>query len=134
MKDFIKNIIVIIFACVYAPVSFGQDEVEWKKVAENNYINPETIIGAEDVYGYIFMLKAYNKGQYEPINGKIISYTLSQYTIDCSRNSYKIGLMDSYDIQGNFVNGDYNRYAKFQPIVSGTAVSAVSQKLCRPVK
>ena len=130
MKQFV---LIVLFLGVFVSVAFGQDNVEWKKVAENNYINPETIIGTEEFYGYIFMLKAYNKGQYEPVNGKNISYTLSQYVIDCGRNSYKIGLMDSYDIQGNFVNGDYNRYAKFQPIVGGTAVGSVAQKLCRPI-
>lgn len=41
--------------------------------------------------------------------------------------------MDSYGKQDNFITGDYNKYAEFQPIVGGTAVSNVYKKLCRPV-
>ena len=134
MNDLIKKIIfVILLVIMFAPNTYSSNAVEWKKVTENNYINPETIIGTNDIYGFIFMLKSFNKGQYEPVNGLNISYTLSQYTLDCGKNKYKIGIIDSYDAQGNFVNGDYNKYAKFQPIVSGTAVSAVAAKLCRPL-
>lgn len=115
------------------PISLATEPQEWKQVAVNNYINPETIIGTDDMYGFMFILKSYNKGQYEPVNGKNISYTLSQHTIDCGRQKYKIGVIDSYDEFGNFVNGDYNKYAQFQSIVPGTAVSAVAQKLCRPI-
>ena len=64
---------------------------------------------------------------------KFIFYTLAQYTIDCAKRSYKIGVMDSYGKQDNFITGDYNKYAEFQPIVGGTAVSNVYKKLCRPV-
>ena len=43
-----------------------------------------------------------------------------------------VGVIDSYGYQDNFVNGDYNKYAKFQPIAEGTAVSEVAKRLCRP--
>jgi hypothetical protein len=109
-----------------------QDEDEWMKVGENSFVNLDGITGLEDIYGFSFLIKAYNKGQYEPVNGKKIWYTLSQYTIDCAKNKYKIGIIDSYGFKNNFVNGDYNRYAAFQPIVQGTAVSAVAKELCRP--
>ena len=128
-----KLCIILLLLLSFVPVGFCQEVVEWKKVAENNYINLDTIVGTDDIYGFMFMLKSYNKGQYEPVNGKSISYTLSQHTIDCGKQKYKIGVIDSYDEFGNFVNGDYNKYAQFQSIVSGTAVSAVAQKLCRPV-
>ena len=110
----------------------GQDEDEWMKVGENSFVNLDGITGLEDIYGFSFLIKAYNKGQYEPVNGKKIWYTLSQYTIDCAKNKYKIGIIDSYGFKNNFVNGDYNRYAAFQPIVQGTAVSEVAKELCRP--
>ena len=109
-----------------------QDNTEWQKVAENSYVNLDGIVGTEDIYGFSFLIKAYNKGQYEPVNGKKIWYTLSQYTVDCAKQKYKIGVIDSYGHKNNFVNGDYNRYATFQPIVQGTAVSAVAKELCRP--
>ena len=112
--------------------SSHEDEINWVKVADNTFINPDGIIGCEDIYGFSFLLKAYNKGQYEPVNGKKIWYTLSQYTIDCSKKKYKIGVIDSYGFKDNFVNGDYNRYSTFQPIVQGTAVSEVYKNLCRP--
>ena len=104
----------------------------WTKVAPNNYVDYEAVIGLQERYGYSFLLKAYNKGQYEPIDGRQILYTLSQYEIDCGRKTYKIGIIDSYDKDDIFVNGDYNRFAQFQPIVTGTAVSAVAGKLCKP--
>ena len=110
----------------------GQDEDEWMKVGENSFVNLDGITGLEDIYGFSFLIKAYNKGQYEPVNGKKIWYTLSQYTIDCAKNKYKIGIIDSYGFKNYFVNGDYNRYAAFQPIVQGTAVSEVAKELCRP--
>ena len=116
-------------------IVFAQSEeyTEWKRVDENSYIDSDGIVGAEDIYGFTFLLKSYNKGQYEPVNGKFIFYTLAQYTIDCAKRSYKIGVMDSYGKQDNFIIGDYNKYAEFQPIVGGTAVSNVYKKLCRPV-
>lgn len=116
-------------------IVFAQSEeyTEWKRVDENSYIDFDGIVGAEDIYGFTFLLKSYNKGQYEPVNGKFIFYTLAQYTIDCAKRSYKIGVMDSYGKQDNFITGDYNKYAEFQPIVGGTAVSNVYKKLCRPV-
>ncbi|MBR1461115.1 hypothetical protein IJ596_05735 [bacterium] len=108
------------------------DGINWKHVAPNNYIDPDGITGTTDRYGYSFLLKSYNKGQYEPIEGRQVLYTLGQYEIDCLKRKYRLGTIDSYDDDGIFLNGDYNKYAQFQPIVSGTAVSAVSRKLCKP--
>src|SRR5574344_52586 len=116
--------------CGYAQEQ-SQDDAQWLKVTDNNYIDAEGIVGTEDIYGFTFLLKSYNKGQYEAVDDTNIWYTLSQYTIDCGKHTYKIGMMDSYGYQNNFVTGDYNKYSEFQPIVSGTAVSSVSNKLCR---
>lgn len=126
---------ILFFLCSMTSIVFAQSEeyTEWKRVDENSYIDSDGIVGAEDIYGFTFFLKSYNKGQYEPVNGKFIFYTLAQYTIDCAKRSYKIGVMDSYGKQDNFITGDYNKYAEFQPIVGGTAVSNVYKKLCRPV-
>ncbi len=126
---------ILFFVFVMSSVAFAQseDDIEWKRVDENSYIDSDGIVGTEDMYGFTFLLKSYNKGQYEPVNGKSIFYTLAQYTIDCAKRSYKIGVMDSYGKQDNFITGDYNKYAEFQPIVGGTAVSNVYKKLCRPV-
>lgn len=126
---------ILFFLCSMTSIVFAQSEeyTEWKRVDENSYIDSDGIVGAEDIYGFTFLLKSYNKGQYEPVNGKFILYTLAQYTIDCAKRSYKIGVMDSYGKQDNFITGDYNKYAEFQPIVGGTAVSNVYKKLCRPV-
>ena len=126
---------ILFFLCLMTSIVFAQSEeyTEWKRVDENSYIDSDGIVGAEDIYGFTFLLKSYNKGQYEPVNGKFIFYTLAQYTIDCAKRSYKIGVMDSYGRQDNFITGDYNKYAEFQPIVGGTAVSNVYKKLCRPV-
>lgn len=107
-------------------------ETQWTKVDSNSYVDKSGIVGTNEIYGFTFLLKSYNKGQYEPINGKKISYTLGQYTIDCGKRSYKIGVIDSYDNDDNFVSGDYNRYAQFRPIVSGTSVSVVADMICRP--
>ena len=122
------TVILISGSCVIA----SQDVSSWQYVAPNNYIDRDGIVGLRDRYGFSFLLKSYNKGQYEPINGRHIYYTLSQYELDCLKKRYKIGVIDSYDKEDGFVNGDYNRYAEFQPIVSGTAVFEVSKKLCRP--
>lgn len=129
MKKFIAVFIILLTSSLTTRAS---EEFNWQRVTENNYINPEGIIGTTDIYGFSFILKSFNKGQYEPVNGKEILYTLSNYTIDCSKNKYKIGVIDSYGYQNNFVNGDYNKYAKFQPIAEGTAVSEVAKKLCKP--
>jgi hypothetical protein len=131
MKKVYLLLLILIFG--FLPVFSAQHEndTEWVKVAENNYINPDGIIGLENIYGFSFLLKAYNKGQYEPVNGKKIWYTMSQYTLDCAKQKYKIGVIDSYGFKDNFINGDYNRYAMFQPIVQGTAVSEVSKMLCK---
>lgn len=132
MKKSVLFSIIVIFVMALAAYSVEEaDDVQWEKVSENNYIDADGIVGTTDIYGFTFLLKSYNKGQYEPVNGNKIYYTLSQYTIDCGKHTYKIGVMDSYGYRDNFVSGDYNRYAQFQPIVSGTAVSAVANKLCR---
>lgn len=104
---------------------------DWIRVAPNNYVDMDAVVGLEHIYGFSFLLKSYNKGQYEPVNERQILYTLSQYELDCSKHKYKIGLIDSYDDDEIFINGDYNRYADFQPVVSGTAVYEISKKLCR---
>lgn len=115
------------------PIAFAQiNDTNWSKIAPNNYVDEGAIVGLVDKYGFSFLLKSFNKGQYEPVDGRQILYTLSQYEIDCVKNTYKIGVIDSYDDEGFFVNGDYNRYAEFQPIVNGTAVAILAKKLCRP--
>lgn len=128
---------VLIFCILYLTSALfadskTTDDINWQQVTENNFIDVDGIVGTSDMYGFTFILKSYNKGQYEPVNGINIKYTLSQYTVDCLKYKYKIGVIDSYGEQNNFVNGDYNRYANFQPIVQGTAVGAVAAKLCRP--
>lgn len=128
-----KRFFCLIISLLLSTVVFAADgNTQWGQLDSNNYVNLEGIVGVEDIYGFSFLLKSYNKGQYEPVNGKEIWYTLSQYTIDCSKRKYKIGVIDSYGYSDNFVNGDYNRYAKFQPIVEGTAIDIISNKLCRP--
>lgn len=127
-----KRFFCLIISLLLSTVVFAAEDIQWTMLDANNYVNLEGIVGVEDIYGFSFLLKSYNKGQYEPVNGKEIWYTLSQYTIDCSKRKYKIGVIDSYGYSDNFVNGDYNRYAKFQPIVEGTAIDIISNKLCRP--
>ncbi len=130
-----KNLLILLFILFLTSIagicSENNEDSSWKRVSDNNYIDSDGIVGTEDMYGFSFLLKSYNKGQYEPVNGKNVWYTLSQYTIDCGHKTYKIGVMDSYGYKNNFINGDYNKYAQFQPIVQGTAVSAVANKLCR---
>lgn len=129
MKNYIGLILIVLIS--FGVVVYANDDIVWKKVAENNYINPDGIIQLSDRYGFSFLLKAYNKGQYEPVNGNFIDYTMSQYSIDCADLTYKIGIIDSYGRDNNFVNGDYNRHAKYQPLVQGTAVWNVAKELCR---
>lgn len=131
MKNYILILAIFILSALAAYSEQVVEDTTWKQVAQNIFINPEGIVGTEDIYGFTFVLKSFNKGQYEPINGRDVFYTMSRYTIDCSKNTYKIGVIDSYDKQGNFIYGDYNKYAKFQPIVQGTAVANVALKLCR---
>lgn len=131
MKNYIFIFAIFILSTLVAYPEQVVEDTTWKQVAQNIFINPEGIVGTEDIYGFTFVLKSFNKGQYEPINGRDVFYTMSRYTIDCSKNTYKIGVIDSYDKQGNFIYGDYNKYAKFQPIVQGTAVANVALKLCR---
>ena len=123
MKKFSMILVLLLF--IVAGCSFAQDGVAWRRVDENNFINPDGIVATSE--GYTFMLKAFNKGQYEPVNGKKINYTISQYSIDCENMEYKIGVIDSFGYEDNFVN----RYAKFQSIVSGTAVEKVAKHLCK---
>lgn len=125
-------VFIAIYLSFFLTSKASEQGVNWQKVDENNYINYESIIRTEEIYGFMFMLKSFNKGQYEPMNGNKISYTVSQYTLDCVKQTYKIGVIDSYGSDGNFINGDYNRYAKFQPIALGTAVGEVSRMLCKP--
>lgn len=127
-----KRIFWLLIIPFLSVAAFATDDMQWIQLDSNNYVNADGIVGTEDIYGFSFLLKSYNKGQYEPVNGKKIYYTLSQYTIDCSKRKYKIGVIDSYGYSDNFVNGDYNRYAKFQPVVEGTAIDIISKKLCRP--
>lgn len=132
MKKFFGILLILFAFSGFTNSAEPVGDVNWQKVADNNYIDYEGIVGTEDMYGFTFLLKSYNKGQYEAVNGNDISYTLAQYTINCTKMTYKIGLIDSYGYKDNFVTGDYNKYAKFQPIVQDTAVSAVAAKLCRP--
>ena len=129
MKKYFLTVLILLFAvCANAEIA----DIMWHKVDENNYVYKDGIVGTEDRYGFTFLLKSYNKGQYESVNGNKIQYTLTQYTMDCGKKSYKIGVIDSYGYHDNFVYGDYNKYAQFQPIVSGTAISELYKKLCRP--
>lgn len=121
--------LVSFFFCIM-PV-FSQESDEWEHIAPNNYLYKDGVIGLENMYGYSFLLKSYNKGQYEPVNGKKVHYTLGQYEINCDKKTYKIGVLDSYDEDDVFINGDYNKYAKFQPVVNGTAIYALTTKLCK---
>ena len=113
----------------YSNNSYNSDE--WTKVVENNYVNTSGITGTYDRYGFSFLLKSYNKGQYEPVNNHAISYTISRYTIDCDKLSYKIGIMDSYGKNDEFITGDYNKFAQFQPIIPDTAIGTIANKLCK---
>ena len=124
-----KVLISTLFMAFFPVVVMGSSLV-WERVDDNSFINLQSIITSYERDEISFMLKAYNKGQYEAINGQNVDYTISQYTIDCMDKMYKIGVIDSYSEYGSFVNGDYNRYAKFRPIVSGTAVSNVADKFC----
>lgn len=126
-----KRIFIILSIFLISGCSAFTQEDNWKQIAPNNYVDMDAIVGLENIYGYSFLLKSYNKGQYEPVNGKHIYYTLSQNEIDCGKRKYKIGIIDSYDKNDDFVNGDYNRYAQFQPIVSGTAISELAEELCK---
>lgn len=128
MKKFLIVLFIFLLTIPVQAQTFGP---EWVKIDENNYLAADSVVGAEDKYGFTFLLKSYNKGQYEPFNGKSISYALGHYEINCAEQSYKIGLLDSYDRNDGFVIGDYNRYSTFQPLVQGSAVGLVSQKLCK---
>ena len=128
-----KIFTLILFAfLILLPVSSKENESsEWERVAPNNYVYKDTIAGTEDFYGFSFLLQSYNKGQYEPVNNRQILYTLGMYEINCLKHTYKIGTIDSYDDEGDFVNGDYNKYAQFQPIVQGTAIDVLASRLCK---
>ena len=124
-----KKVLLATLFIVCLPVVAMDNGVSWERVDENSFVNLHTIVNHAE-QNVTFMLKAYNKGQYESVNGQNIAYTISQYTINCRDKMYKIGVIDSYSEDGSFVNGDYNRYAKFRPIVHGTAVSNVANKFC----
>lgn len=128
MKKLFLLFILFIFCTM--PVMSKESE-EWEHIAPNNYVYKDGIIGLENMYGYSFLLKSYNKGQYEPVNGRQVHYTLGQYEINCAKRTYKIGVLDSYDENGGFINGDYNKYAQFQPVVEGTAIYVMTTKLCK---
>lgn len=129
MKKLLFAVLLILQVLLLPCVAEENSEL-WQRVDENSFLSYATIV-QEAKNQYSFMIKSYNKGQYEPINGNKILYTISQYSIDCEQNLYKIGVIDSYGEENKFVNGDYNRYAKFQPIVQGTAVGNVSTMLCK---
>ncbi len=125
-----ERLAVVFFLVLFVSASYVCcAEPGWYRIDNNNYYDPETVDDIEN--GYSFLLKAYNKGQYEPVNGRKILYTLSHYEINCKDYTYKIGIMDSYDKEDGFVNGDYNKYSEFQPVVEGSAVGYVFKKLCR---
>lgn len=130
-KIYILFLIGLMSVALGVKAADRSDDTSWKKVSENVYIDSDGIVGTSEIYGFTFLLKSYNKGQYEPINGRDVLYTLGQYTIDCGHRRYKIGVIDSYDRNNNFIYGDYNRFAEFQPIVANTAVGIVANKLCR---
>ncbi|MBD5402610.1 hypothetical protein HDR58_07420 [bacterium] len=132
MKKAVAFLIIFLLSMTIVKSNETDSQTMWKRVDSNSFIYQDGIIGTEDIYGFSFLLKAYNKGQYEPVSGKRILYTLTQYTIDCDKKKYKIGVIDSYGERDNFISGDYNKYAQFQPIVSGTSVASVAEKLCKP--
>ncbi|MBP3846263.1 hypothetical protein J6I39_00790 [bacterium] len=121
---------ILLFILLIIPAA-GKDNSDWEHIAPNNYVYKDGITGLENMYGYSFLLKSYNKGQYEPVNGKQVHYTLGQYEINCAKRTYKIGVLDSYDENDIFINGDYNKYAQFQPVVEGTAIYVMTTKLCK---
>ncbi len=126
-----KNLLLIVLVIMFSVCCAYSKNDTWERIAPNNYVDMDAVVGLENIYGYSFLLKSYNKGQYEPVNGRQIHYTLSQNEIDCAKRKYKIGIIDSYDENDNFINGDYNKYAEFQPIVSGTAMYEIAKSLCR---
>lgn len=121
---------ILLFILFIMP-AVGKESPEWEHIAPNNYVYTDGITGLENIYGYSFLLKSYNKGQYEPVNGRQVHYTLGQYELNCAKRTYKIGVLDSYDEKDVFINGDYNKYAQFQPVVKGTAIYAMTTKLCK---
>jgi hypothetical protein len=130
MKKFI--IILNLILSTWLLLSVNAKETTYNKlISGNSYINPSEIIKISDGI-YSFIIKAYNKGQYEPINGRFISYTLTEHVLNCTNSTYKLGIIDSYDEDDDFVNGDYNKYATFQPIIEGTSDEAVYKLICKP--
>ena len=123
------SIFYIVF--IFVSMQVCAYELNWTRIDDNNFVDYDSVVGADDMYGFSFLMKSYNKGQYEPVNGRNILYTLSHYELNCARHTYKIGIMDSYDKNDGFVNGDYNRYSEFQPVVEGSAVSVVAERLCK---
>jgi hypothetical protein len=130
MKKFII-ILNLIVSTLLLLTANAKDSTYNKLISENSYINPSEIIKISDGT-YSLIIKAYNKGQYEPINGSFISYTLTEHVINCTSSTYKLGIINSYDEDDDFVNGDYNKYATFQPIVPGTTDGDVYNFICKP--
>ena len=128
MKKFFLVSCIFLFFIIPA---LAKESDEWEHISPNNYVYKVGITGLENIYGYSFLLKSYNKGQYEPVNGKQVHYTLGQYEINCAKRTYKVGVLDSYDENDIFINGDYNKYAQFQPVVEGTAIYVMITKLCK---
>jgi hypothetical protein len=131
MKKFIVIFNILFLALMFSAVNAQESEFV-KLISQNSYINPHGIVYNPDDGTYSVIIKSYNKGQYEPVNGRFISYTLSQHFIDCQNATYKLGLIDSYDDEDNFVNGDYNRFATYQPIIQGNSSGAVYNLICKP--
>ena len=57
MKYFI--IIFITLLLTNSLTTLASEDFNWQRVSENNYINPEGIIGTTDIYGFSFILKSY---------------------------------------------------------------------------
>ena len=130
MKKLLFIILTILFAqnTVVAQIQKSEFPI---KISNSSNSSILEIIKNSSENSYLLLLKTYNKGQFEPIDNRKIAYTISSYTIDCDNFLYKIGTIDSYSIENDFITGDYNKYAKFQPIVTGSDIGEISNKLCK---
>ena len=70
MKKLLLTTIILFISTVIAYSAENSAESGWKRVSDSSFIDEDGIMGAEDIYGFSFLLKSYNKGQYEPVNGK----------------------------------------------------------------
>ena len=129
IKKFI--IIILIFTNFGIPVLAKTNDNNWEQLDLYSFIDKSGIIDTNEFYGYSFLLKTFNKGQFEPIRNIPVSYTISQYLLNCSEKTYKIGVIDSYNNNGDFLYGDYNKFASFQPIIAGTTINEVQKLLCK---